>query len=53
MADCKGSELKEEHIKGKTKSCQPRRKTSEVERTFQEYTHKDSGNYCETDTKNH
>ena len=32
----KDSKWKEEHIKGKTKNCLPKRETSEVERTFQE-----------------
>ena len=36
MADSKGSEQKEEHLQSKTENFQPRRKTSQVERTFQE-----------------
>ena len=36
IADSKWSEQKEEHLESKTKSCQPRRKTSQVEGTFQE-----------------
>ena len=36
MADSKGSKWKEKYLKCKTKSYQPRRKTSKVERTFQE-----------------
>ena len=35
MADSKWSKRKEEHHESKAKSCQPRRKTSEVERIFQ------------------
>ena len=36
MADSKGSEQKEEHLKTRTKSCQPRKTNINVERTFQE-----------------
>ena len=36
MAHIKWNEQKEKHLESKTESCQPRRKTSEVERTFQE-----------------
>ena len=36
MADSKWSERKEEHLESKTKSCKPKRKTSEVDRSFQE-----------------
>ena len=37
VEDSKRREQKEEHLKSKAKSYQPRRKTSEVERTLQEY----------------
>ena len=36
MADNKWSKWREKHLETKTKSCQPRRKTSKVEKTFQE-----------------
>ena len=36
MAESKWSEQKEEHLKNKTKSCQPIKKDTKVERTFQE-----------------
>ena len=42
MVGSKSIELKEEYIKGKTKSYLPRRKISEVERTFQEFSQKPS-----------
>ena len=35
VVESKSSEQKEEHLKSKTKSCQPRKKTTEVERIFQ------------------
>ena len=36
MADSKWGEHKEEYLKSKTKSCQPERKNTVVEKTFQE-----------------
>ena len=40
MANNKLREQKEEHLKSKNKSCHPRRKNRDVERTFQESTWK-------------
>ena len=48
MADGKWSEQMEDHLESKTKSCQPRRKFSEVQRTFQKSAHKPSRNHLET-----
>ena len=42
MADSKSSEWKEKHLESRTKSCQAGRKTSEMERTFQESAQKPS-----------
>ena len=41
-ADNKWKEWKEEHLKSKNKSCQPKRKTSPVERAFLESARKPS-----------
>ena len=44
MANSKRSEQKEEYLKSKIKSCQPKRKTLQVESMFQESTRKPSKN---------
>ena len=45
MAGSKWSKQKEEHLKSKIESWQPRRKTLEVERIFHESAQKPSKNY--------
>ena len=49
----KWSERKEEYIESTTKSSEPRRKISEMERTFQVSTRKHSWNHKQTYPKNH
>ena len=51
MADNKWRDQKEDYFKNKTKSCQPKRKTSKVERTFQGPTQKPSLNHKQTLSK--
>ena len=53
MADSKWNEWKEEHIESKTKSCLPRRNTSEVERTFHDSAPKPSWNHWHIYPKNY
>ena len=45
MATSKRNEQKNKHFEGKTKSCKLRRKTAEVERTFQAYALKPTGSH--------
>ena len=47
-ADSEWSDLKEMYLESKTKNCLLGRKTSEVERTFQESAWKTSKNYLQT-----
>ena len=47
ISDSKWSEWKEKHLKSKSKNCEPRRKTSDIERTFQESAWKPSSNQKE------
>ena len=48
MTDSKLSDQKEKHTDSKTKSWQPKRKTSEMERIFQESTRKHFKNHSQT-----